>query len=99
MAWCRHRLREWARRPGASPPMRMTASWSGPLWTDRIQGCGAMIRARWQAPPLIVDGFRPTHLSRDLRTASDDGKRARIRANTTTVPPAHLKQVDSDLGR
>ena len=21
-----------------------------PLWTDRIQGCGAMIRARWQAP-------------------------------------------------
>src|SRR3954452_20111650 len=26
-----------------------------PLWTCRIQGCGAMIRARWQAPPLIVE--------------------------------------------
>ena len=26
--------------------------------------------------PLIVDGFRPTHLSSDVRTASDDGKRA-----------------------
>jgi hypothetical protein len=24
------------------------------LSTYRIQGCGAMIRARWQAPPLIV---------------------------------------------
>jgi hypothetical protein len=23
------RFRDWARRPGASPPMRMTASWSG----------------------------------------------------------------------
>jgi hypothetical protein len=40
--WCRYRFREWARRPGASPPMRMTASWSGPardlpntrLWRD-----------------------------------------------------------------
>src|SRR5712692_10348736 len=28
------------------------------LRTYRIQGCGAMIRARWQAPPLI---FAPTH--------------------------------------
>src|SRR4051794_5529177 len=26
--------------------------------------------------PLIVDGFRPTHLSSDVRTGSDDGKRA-----------------------
>src|SRR5262245_66004374 len=24
------------------------------LRTYRIQGCGAMIRARWQAPPLII---------------------------------------------
>ena len=24
-------------------------------WTYRIQGCGAMIRARWQAPPLIIN--------------------------------------------
>jgi hypothetical protein len=26
--------------------------------------------------PLIVDGFRPTHVSSDVRTASDAGKRA-----------------------
>src|SRR4051794_8099743 len=52
--------------------MRMTASWSGTLWTDRIQGCGAMIRARWQAPPLIVDArLSPTNLSSSLRTVSD----------------------------
>ena len=37
--------------PGASPPMRMTASWFGSQRTHRIQGCGAMYRARWQAPP------------------------------------------------
>jgi hypothetical protein len=24
------------------------------LWTYRIQGCGAMIRARWASSPLIV---------------------------------------------
>jgi len=28
-AWLARRLREWARRLGASPLMRMTASWSG----------------------------------------------------------------------
>ena len=28
-AWLARRLREWARRLGALPPMRMTASWSG----------------------------------------------------------------------
>src|SRR3954454_19504744 len=52
--------------------MCMTASWSGTLWTDRIQGCGAMIRARWRAPPLIVDArLSPTNLSSCLRTVSD----------------------------
>src|SRR3954452_4832300 len=45
-----------------------------PLWTDRIQGCGAMIRARWQAPPLIVEArLSPSNLSASLRTGSDDG--------------------------
>src|SRR5215467_7296028 len=29
------------RRPGASPPMRMTASWFDPQRIDRIQGRGA----------------------------------------------------------
>jgi hypothetical protein len=36
--------------PGASPPMRMTASWSGSERTYRIQVCGAMFRARWRVP-------------------------------------------------
>ena len=34
---------------GASPPMRMTASWFGSRRIHRIQGCGAMIAATWQA--------------------------------------------------
>ena len=44
--------------------MRMTASWSGPLRTYRIQGCGAMIRARWQSSP---SDHRPDHNQRGRR--------------------------------
>src|SRR5262249_9462513 len=36
--------------PGASPPMRMTASWSGPQPTYRIQVCGVKTRLKWRAP-------------------------------------------------
>src|SRR3954464_261120 len=32
--------------------------------------------------PLIVDSFRPTHLSSDVRTASEDGKRAQPRQHS-----------------
>jgi hypothetical protein len=35
------REKEWVRRLGASPPMRMNASWFG-SWTHRIQGRGAI---------------------------------------------------------
>jgi hypothetical protein len=31
-AWLARRPREWACRLGALPPMRMTASWFGPVW-------------------------------------------------------------------
>src|SRR4051794_24569626 len=81
--------------------MRMPASWSGTLWTDRIQGCGAMIRARWQAPPLIVDArLSPTNLCSSLRTVSDgvarggnrDGWSARARKQAT-VPPRQLPML------
>jgi len=44
-AWLARRLRQWACRLGALPPMRMTASWFGSGWIHRIQGCGAMFRA------------------------------------------------------
>src|SRR5580704_10309951 len=48
--WHRCRQREWARRPGASPPMRMTASWSGSERTYRIQVCGAKMRPNGELP-------------------------------------------------
>jgi hypothetical protein len=49
-AWLARRLREWACRLGALPPMRMTASWSGSasdppntsVWRDRSR--------QWRAP-------------------------------------------------
>src|SRR5580700_10364206 len=39
--WLSSREKEWVRRLGASPPMRMSASWFG-SWTHRIQGRGAI---------------------------------------------------------
>src|SRR3954465_8440576 len=67
--------------------MRMTASSSGTLWTCRIQGCGAMIRARWQAPPLIVDArLSPTNLSSCLRTVSDSVARGGNRDGWSARP-------------
>jgi hypothetical protein len=48
--WLPCRFSEWARRHGAPPPMRMTASWSGSFTIHRIQGCGAIRRAQTRAP-------------------------------------------------
>jgi Transposase IS116/IS110/IS902 family len=36
--------------PGASPPMRMTASWSRIKRSYRIQVCGTKMRPQWRAP-------------------------------------------------
>ena len=44
---------EWARRLGASPPMRMTASWYRPLGRPNTSSWRAT-RARWRAPLGIV---------------------------------------------
>src|SRR3954470_12756402 len=73
------------------------------VWDARstVQGCGAMIRARWQAPPLIVDArLSPTNLCSSLRTVSDgvarrgnrDGWSARARKQAT-VPPRQLPML------
>jgi hypothetical protein len=48
--WPLCRDQEWTRRPGAPPPMRMTASWSRSAWIDRIQVCGAVDRASGELP-------------------------------------------------
>ena len=58
--WLPSRGAEWARRPGASPPMRMTASWFRSSRIDRIQGCGAIF-----AP----DGELPSELSSSALTS------------------------------
>jgi hypothetical protein len=48
--WPARRDLEWARRPGASPPMRMTASWFGSDRACRIQVCGAMFALDGELP-------------------------------------------------
>ena len=58
--WHRCRQREWARRPGASPPMRMTASWSGSERTYRIQVCGAKMRPNGELPRINTQLERQT---------------------------------------
>jgi hypothetical protein len=45
--------------PGASPPMRMTASWSGSKRTYRIQVCRAKMRPMASSPRIPTDRHRP----------------------------------------
>src|SRR5678815_3168734 len=42
-AWLRRRPREWACRPGAAPPMRITASWSRSVGPTEYK-CVARVR-------------------------------------------------------
>src|SRR4029079_4534083 len=75
--------------PGASPSMRMTASWSGPTASDRIQVRGAMIRALWRAPLGLV--ICPTPVAVGLPPREKlEGKRALSRFRLT---PHSLIQV------
>src|SRR3954470_19869674 len=97
MAWCRHRFREWARRPGASPPMRMTASWSGPVDRPHTRVWRDDPRPLASSPLIVEAQLSPNLVVPRLRTGSDDGTRAatgmfgrRDRANRSAVPPAQL---------
>jgi len=98
--WHRCRRREWARRPGASPPMRMTASWSGSERTYRIQVCGARC-APWRAPlgssrrhltsAIRRRSFeeRPTRCSSSLRVLRRQGA-AKHKRRSGGTPPSSL---------
>ncbi len=51
---------ECARRPGALPPKRMVASWSGPQrGSNRIQGCGARFARHGRLPSVRVLAASP----------------------------------------
>jgi hypothetical protein len=71
--WPLRRVEEWTRRPGALPPMRMTASWSRSGWIGRIQVCGAIERASGELPSDHHSDNTPTHdaeaISRKARLA------------------------------
>ena len=54
--WPPSRLVEWARRPGASPPMRITASWFGSFGSTEYKYV-----ARWLAPIGKLPSDRPAH--------------------------------------
>jgi len=55
-AWLPRRLREWARRPGTSPSMRMAASWTGLLQTPEYKSVDAMFRVPLAGSPRIILG-------------------------------------------
>jgi hypothetical protein len=62
-AWLARRLREWACRLGALPPMRMTASWSGSarnppntsVWRDRARPWRAPLGSSFRLLPAVAD--------------------------------------------
>jgi hypothetical protein len=77
--------REWACRPGATPPMRITAAWSrSRIGTYRIQVCKRDVpRARASSPRIIVgnvtvtiDNREAPHVQTSYRHPSDEPSRA-----------------------
>ena len=76
--WSLNRSLEWARRLGASPPKRMTASWSGSRVGPPNTRLRRDLRALWRAPlgslaisqataaqPPRPKPWRPAHTLRD----------------------------------
>src|SRR5262245_39685056 len=54
LTWHRLPTERMGPPPGALPPMRMTASWSGSKRTYRIQVCGAKMRPMASSPRMIM---------------------------------------------
>ena len=52
--WLPSRDEEWVRCPGASPLMRMTASWFRSSRIDRIEGCARSSRLIASSPRIAV---------------------------------------------
>ena len=65
--------------PGASPPMRMTASWSGSERTYRIQVCGVKLRP---------NGELPSDLYGDIQQSSSDAGASQKRPLAVHRPSA-----------
>jgi hypothetical protein len=65
--------------PGASPPMRMTASWSGSERTYRIQVCGVKLRP---------NGELPSDLYGDIQQSSSDAGASQKRPLAVQRPSA-----------
>src|SRR5215212_943714 len=52
------RMRDWARRPGASPPMRMAASWLGSCRPTAYKFVARTFALRVSSPQIVPDRDR-----------------------------------------
>jgi hypothetical protein len=84
---------DWAHRFGASPLMRMTASWSWSAWTDRIQVRGAMLRARGRAPLRSLWLTPPGAPCRGPQTEPDGDNKSEEKCLTEKAPYKFADQV------
>ena len=91
--WLRCRMGDWAHRFGASPLMRMTASWSWSAWTDRIQVRGAMLRARGRAPLRSLWLTPPGAPCRGPQTEPDGDNKSEEKCLTEKAPYKFADQV------
>ena len=66
-AWLARRLREWACRLGALPPMRMTASWFGSAWNPPNTSVWRDVPRLMASSPRII--YYPIHASISILTA------------------------------
>jgi hypothetical protein len=86
--------------PGASPPMRMTASWSGSERTYRIQVCGVKLRRNGELPSDLYEDIRQPSQTPELRRnalslfivppRAQASRRCETQATLSGKPPALL---------
>src|SRR5215472_16167341 len=75
------------RRPGASPPMRMTASWFDPQRIDRIQGRGA------RSAPHLNGELASDFVGCNCRITRDVNQVRSLRRCANRAPFARLRKA------
>jgi hypothetical protein len=84
-AWLARRLREWACRLGALPPMRMTASWFGSAWNPPNTSVWRDVPRLMASSPRII--YCPIHSPNQPYSPPRDRRRP-LTANPAQGPPS-----------
>ena len=92
-AWLVRRLREWARRLGALPPMRMTASWFGYAWNPPNTSVWRDVPRLMASSPRII--YCPIHspISHTHRPETASRPPTAVDGQTQGPPSSRLRKA------